>query len=719
MTISSLRRFALLALSAALPSGVFAQTSQTAAGASQGNPNLYLIADSVEVSAEGVLTARGNVEVLNGDNHLQAPEIIYDEASGEIIVIGPIRLTQGDNTQILGSAAALDRDMRNGLIESARIILANETQVAASTLKRVEGRFNVLTHATAASCRVCETGRAPLWQIRAKRVVQDELERQIYFDHARLHVGGIPVFYYPRLRLPDPTLDRYRGFLIPSIRNTSLLGTGVKVPYFFPIGTDKDITLTPYIAPETNTLEFRYRQAFRKGNIHVEGALSDDTLRPDLTRGYLFANGGFGLPKSYQLSFNLRLVSDDRYLTDYDYYDGDRLESDVTISRSNRTENTRFALLHYKSTRDGEDNDTLPTRVLEAETERRFFPTRLGGELRMSLEAHAHERRSDEDGDLGRDVARANAALTWLKNWTLVNGMRVGVTSDLALDAYRTWNDSSVESFDAGITPSLAAHLRYPMAQTGSDGATYILEPVVQVAWVGGNDLDVANDESTRPEFDEGNLLALSRFPSYERRERGLSSAVGLNWSRLTSQGWEGHLTFGQIFRNQAQGDFTKTSGLADSTSDLLVAGQYVGAKGLRVTARGLIDPSGDLNKASARMGWAYKDLWLDASYVWLDSDPSEDRDDTLSEVTLDSRYRIDSHWTGTADWRFDGNSGRTAEAGLGIEYRNECVQVNLSVSRRFSTSATVQSDTSIGFNIALLGFSVNSSDKSYGRTCS
>ena len=104
-------------------------------------------------------------------------------------------------------------------------------------------------------------------------------------------IRNVPVFYLPRLRLPDPTLDRATGFLTPSIRTTSQLGTGLKIPYFIKIGDHKDLTLTPYLSSRTRTLELRYRQAFARGRIEFNGAVTRDDERPDSTRGYVFGYG--------------------------------------------------------------------------------------------------------------------------------------------------------------------------------------------------------------------------------------------------------------------------------------------------------------------------------------------------------------------------------------------------------------------------------------------
>jgi LPS-assembly protein len=696
---------------------------------------MVLVADTVYVTGADRLVAQGQVEALQGDVRIRANRIEYDGIRDKVTVTGPIYIEQGEIVRVLADYAELDTKFQDALLKSARVVLDQQLQMATAQMSRVDGRYNVLHKATVSSCRVCDDGEPPLWQIRAKRVVHDQEERQIYFSHAQFRVLDVPVFYFPQLRLPDPTLKRASGFLIPEFHQNSKLGFGVKVPYFLMLGPHRDLTLTPYIGGNTKTLEYRYRQAFRNGGIEFNGALSDDSIHPDQPRYYLFADGFFHLRNDYKLSFDLKYASDDAYLVDYDYSDFDRLNSNVTLERARRDEYTRFAVLHVQSLRTGEDNNTIPTIMSVAETERRFFPERLGGEARLNLEFRSHQRQSTlpVDGpDLdpisglvfperlvdGRDVQRATASLGWRRNWTMSNGLRTGLTSELVFDGIKTSQDTVLEGTEAQLTPSFAAHMRYPMARVSASGVTEVLEPVAQIGWSGGDPLLVANDESTRVEFDEGNLLSLSRFPANDRRERGATAAVGVNWSRFDPNGWQARFSLGQVYHKTVHADFTQSSGLAGTRSDLLVAGQVTTQNGLSLMARGLFDWSGGLSKASARLGWNNSKLWLDASVVWLESDIAEDRANRLSEWVIDSRYRIHRNWTAVADWRYDVASSQSAEAGLGLEYRNECVKIGLSISRNFTTSATVQPSTDIGLTVALLGFSARSADKSFNRTC-
>lgn len=685
-----------------------------------------LIADNVFIDNDRTLVAQGNVEAFQGDTKIRAKSITYNRDTGGLNIEGPIVLTRGTQTLVLADAAELDSNLQTGLLIGARMVLNQQLQLAAQQINRVDGRYDQLYKTSVTSCRVCDDGRAPLWQIRAKRVVHDQLEQQLYFDHAQFRILRVPVFYVPRLRLPGPGLERATGFLVPSIRTTSQLGTGLKLPYFIKLGDHRDLTLTPYVSSATRTLEFRYRQAFRRGRIEFNGALTRDDQLPDETRGYLIGRGAFDLERDFKLRFDIESVSDVAYFPEYLYHDQDRLESQITVSRARRDEYIRASFYNFESLRDGEDNETLPTVVLDGEYERRYFPTRLGGELRFSLEAHSHRRNSDldvdsADADLvvdGRDVARINGGVNWLRRdtfrWGLVSDIQLGAS----FAAFNITQDSTFAQNQTELVPHAAVSLRYPMIRRGNSGAVQILEPVVQLAWTGGDRLDVPNEESTRPEFDEGNLLALSRFPGADRRERGVVAALGLNWSRFDPKGWDAHLTIGQVLRQDADPDFSRTSGLSGTQSDFLIAAQFKSPNGLSLTGRGVFDEDFEFARAELRGDWQFSRGSIGGSYVWLDADADVDRTTATSEILLNGNYNISKHWAATADYRFDIADDRSATAGLGLTYNNECVSVDLAVERRYSSSTSVEPTTNFGFNVGLRGFAVSSGTERYMRTC-
>ncbi len=688
-------------------------------------PPVTLIADSIEVEGGQTLVVRGNIEAVQGQIRLQAREIRFNSETGQLEIIGPIRIEEGSNVLVLADEAELSRDLRNGLLVGARMILGQQLQLAANQMSREDGRYTQLYKAVATSCKVCEDGRPPLWSIRAERVVHDLQGRQLYFDSAQFRIGNVPVFYVPRLRLPDPTLRRASGFLSPSLRSTSQLGTGVKVPYFIRLGDHRDLTLTPYISSQTRSLEFRYRQAFTNGNINFRGAVTRDDLRPGEVRGYLFGAGQFDLGQGYKLSFDVEATSDDAYLNEYEYADKDRLDSAITITRAERNELRRLGFVNFRTLRDGEDNETLPTNVLTANYERRVHPSWLDGELRLSAEAHGHFRNSGLGVDGpdpgsepdGRDVVRLTTGAHWLRDWNYRSGIEVQSLLGVEADVVGVAQDDGFPSSDQGMHTQAALTARYPLVRRSST-AVQTLEPVVQIGWVGGSVLNVPNEQSTRVEFDEGNLLSLSRFPHPDRRERGTTLTTGLNWSRISAKGWQTHLSFGSVVRNTDIEDYSIGSGLSGFRSDLLVAGQVNLSGKLALAGRALIGEDLDASKAELRGDWFGSNARLGGSYIWLMRDREEDRFDPISELNLDGDYEINDRWSATANWRYDIQDNRAAHAGLGVVYNNECVSARFGVNRRYATSTSVEPSTNLGFTVALRGFSAQKGTESYARAC-
>ena len=683
-----------------------------------------LVADRVRLDGRTRVVAEGSVEVLFEGARLRASRVVYDRTGETLLIDGPIVLTQGEDQVILADAAQLDRDLRNGLIRGARMVLNYQLQLSSSRLDRVGGRYTQLSRATVSSCHVCGT-RAPLWQIKAKRVIHDAEEKQLYFDDARFEIAGTPIFWLPRLRLPDPEQTRATGFLIPSIRRNSQLATGIKVPYFIRIGDHRDLTLTPYISAKTRTLEWRYRQAFVSGRIEFSGAVSRDDLQPTATRAYIEGTGTFDLPRDFTLDFSLIAVNDDAYLTDYTFSDADRLESEVTVSRVRRDEYISASLTHFHSLRVSEDNATIPTILTDVSYERRLFPS-FGGEVRLTAGEHSHLRYSNRNTDGpdadtvtdGRDVTRVSVGASLRNSWTLPHGLVATGQIGVDADAFRTGQDAALPAQTSEISPSAALTLRWPWVRHDASGIAQVIEPVAMVAWTGGDGLLVANDESTRVEFDEGNLLSLSRFPAPDRRERGLRAAVGVNWTRLDPIGWDARLTLGSVLRETPDPNFTASTGLSATTSDLLIAGQVRLASGMLMTVRGLFDTAFTVNKAEAKASWSTDRYDFSASYVWLTADLAEDRPSSVSEWAFDAGFDISRHWRGSLSGRYDIVADEPISAGLGVVYSNECVDVTLSASRRFTSSTIVTPATDFSLTVGLRGFSAPTSGRGAARQC-
>ena len=686
-------------------------------------PPASLVADNIFISPERDLIAEGNVEAFYGETQLQAQRIAFNQDTGRLRIDGPIRINDGTSTTILANSAEMDNDLRNGILRGAYMVFDQQVQLASLQMNRVEGRYTQLYKSTLTSCDVCEDGRAPIWAIRAQRITHDNQEKQLYLESAQLRLFDVPVFYFPALRFPDPTLDRATGFLVPRFSSNTNFGFGVKVPYFIKMGDHRDLTITPFVAENSKALDLRYRQAFRNGEIEISTGIADDNIRPDENRGYFFANGRFDLRRGYRLRFDLQSVSDDDYLADYDISDADRLRSELTLIKARRDKLLQAGLIRFESLRDSEPQEFVPTDVIAATYEERFFPKLVGGEFRIGLDILDFTRSSGLAATAteanGRDMSRVSADADWRRQWVLPYGVLAEGQVGLGIDSIGLTDDAVFEDSATLVTPRSALTLRLPMQRSTASGDQQLLEPLVQIGWTNVSGDAIPNEASNISEFDQGNLLSLSRFPEDDAREDGLSVVYGLNWQHVDSDGWQLGVTAGQIWREDADSRFSDTSGLDGSTSDLLLATQLQLRDELTITARGLWDKAFDVSKAEVRGDWRRDDYALTGSYLWLQEDAAENRGDETNELWLDGSYALNGNWTAAANVRYDIADDRATRAGLGLTYQNECVTLNLSMNRRFTSTESVEPTTDFGFTLSLNGFSVKSGTKTYRRSCS
>ncbi|TCP42283.1 LPS-assembly protein LptD [Rhodovulum marinum] len=709
---------ALAAAGPDLPGAAYGQGLRAEAPAEQ-PPAATLIADRVSVGELNQLIAEGNVEVLYGEARLSASRVVYDRQGERLSIEGPITLTTGPETVLVADSAELSPDLTEGILRSARMVLNRQLQIAAADIQRIAGRYNRLDRTVASACRVCSESEVPLWQIRARRIIQDQQELQLYFDHARLEVMGVPVFYLPRLRVPDPALKRATGFLTPSIRVTDQLGTGVKIPYFFTLGDHQDLLLTPYVSTgQTRTLELRYRRAFRNGDMEVNAAVSRDDLEPGETRYYLFAEGGFDLPKDFRLDFGIQGVSDTSYLLDYGYDDTDRLESELSLTRVRRDQLFAGDLIYYHTLRDSESNQTIPFLIGEVSYTRRVEPAAIGGIANLTFSADGFQRRLNDSSGDGLDMARVSAEFDWRRDWVLNNGMVLATEAALDIDHFRVTDDAVYEGSSTRTMPAALVELRWPLVKSGADGVTHVLEPVVQLAWSREEDSDTPNEDSVLVEFDEANLFSLTRFAGEDAREAGLRANLGVGWTRYDPAGWSLALTVGRIWREEDLGQFSEGSGLDGSSSDWLAAVQLDLPGNFSLSNRALFDDGFDVTRNDLRIDWDTDRVELSSSLLWADANVDEDRNEDQADWVMDAAYEFRPNWIGKADWRYDFVADEATRAGIGLEYRNECVTVDLSLSRRFTSSTSVEPSTDFGLTVSLAGFGAKGDGARRARRC-
>jgi LPS-assembly protein len=236
-------------------------------------------------------------------------------------------------------------------------------------------------------------------------------------------------------------------------------------------------------------------------------------------------------------------------------------------------------------------------------------------------------------------------------------------------------------------------------------GAVQVIEPVVQIVTAPNPDSSIPNEDSSLVEFDESNLFSLERFPGADAFEGGTRVNLGVNYLRTTPKGWTAGLTAGRVLRLEDLDQFSDPSGLSGRNSNWLVSGSLDSPGDLGLLSRMLLDDSLNLTKAEMLFNLNRPKLNVSGGYRYVLADVAENRDQDVRELVLDSTYDVSRNWTAQLTNRYDLVAESTAEAGLKLNYRNECLLVDLSVSRRYTSSTSVEPSTDFGLMVELLGF--------------
>lgn len=648
-----------------------------------------LVADRIEVAADGRLVAQGNVEVFHEGTRLSAHAISYDPAHDLLTIEGPIFIVTPAGDVLAATRAELDPRLENGILRGARLVLDQRLQLAANRIDRAGGNLTQLSRVVATSCAVC-AGRTPLWEIRARRVVHDEDAQQLHFENATLRVRGVPVFWLPWMRLPDPTLERATGLMVPELRMSSNLGAGLALPVFIPFGDARDLRLTPYLSALTRTLEARFRHATLRGSYRIEGAVSDDDLGADGLRGYIAAQGSFRLAPGTNLSFDVIAASDRAYLADYGISDADRLPSRVGYARVTAEGLTTADLTLWQSLRPAESSDSLPPVVFGATLERRRA---LGpGTLTLSAETLAFARLASGTGDAARDVWRIGAGADWSASGATRGGLVIEGEAGLALQWRQVGDDPSWDESLVTLRPHAGVTMRYPLVRAGSDHIDTI-EPAITLGWAPAWGDAVPPEDATRRMIDAGNILAVQRGAGEDRAGAGRSAAALVTWTR-SGAGGIASLGFGALADELRPEPRYLLSGSADLAS------------GFRMMGRALFDQGLGMTETETILDWHTRRFDLAARHLWLAPGSDGGTAPGVSEVSASGIWRLGEAWEFSLGGRYDIEGAAPINAELGIGWSNECVTVDVSLSHRYTEAGASDPATRLGLSVRLTGFS-------------
>ncbi|MBL25966.1 MAG: organic solvent tolerance protein [Rhodospirillaceae bacterium] len=664
-----------------------------------------------------IAVAKGHVELSYGDRILLADSLTYNQAQDFVTASGNVSLVEDDGNVLFADYVELSGDLRRGAIKSIRMLLADRSRLAANGARRYGNGITELSKAVYSPCDLCadDPSRAPLWQIKAVKVVHDQNDKEIAYVDALFEVFGVPVAWLPYFSHPDPSVKRKTGFLGPVFGSSSFLGSSVQVPFFFNIAPNRDATFAPIFSTEEGViLTGEYRQATQRGELTFRASATHsprERIDQDVSsrvRGHVELHARQDLSEKWTLGADAERASDATYLSQYGFRRGENtLTSHAFAERFDEGSYTEISGFAFQSLDPLENPDTIPLVTPFASYNWIGEPTTLGGRLTFDANAMVLTR------DFGADSKRLSITGGWVRTLESTWGSRLTINASVRGDVYDVAdvidpnlpNGPRLEGTTGRFVPQVVLDWRHPLVR--HDGRySEVIEPIVQfIASPNNKNPDeIPNEDSVDLELDDTNLFSANRFPGLDRVETGVRVNYGLKTSIYGADGPLASVLLGQSYREESNNIFENGSGLTGHFSD------YVGRIDLYLlpfvdlSYRTRLDSDDfSVQRTALRAALNYWRFQLSTDYISISDTPTTATPQNIEEVFVYGRFDVTDHWAVSGRLRRDLNSGGgTLLTGASVIYHDECVQIIGRFQRDFFRDVGLEPSTSFILQLQL-----------------
>lgn len=756
--------------SAALPPQSAAQTALPGDFAVPEGQKLLLAADELIYNNDtGVVIATGGVQIDYGRYNLVADRVEYNQNTGRMRAIGSVELIEPTGNRIYADDLDVTDDFADGFVNALRIETPDNTRIAAESAERTGGVETTFNNGVYTACEPCKDHpeRAPLWQIKAQRVIQNGQSRTVRLEKATFELFGLPIAYLPYLEIPDHTQKRKTGFLTPSLRSSDTLGYGLSVPFYVAISPHTDATFTATGFTKQGFLgEAEFRRRFANGEVTLRmagisqrkpedfAAATSDALESG--RGMIATNGQFRINPRWTFGWDVLAQTDNNFSRTYgiEGYNANTVTSEIYLTGvSNRS---FFDLRAYRF--DIQDADV--TNAAERQQafvhpsfdyQRTVSEPIAGGELSLNVNGYSLSRKAnditvrpglaaidplnaDRYNGFAGDNARISTELEWKRTLTTANGLRLtpilaarGDLSSVNVDTAPTDFNGTFAGNGSHARGMVTAGLEasYPVLVTAAS-SSHVIEPIAQVFVRPDERLSggLPNEDAQSFVFDATSLFERDKFSGFDRTEGGTRANVGVRYSGSFANGVTTQATFGQSFHLAGLNSFatpdlaeaTRNAGLEDDVSDFVGAAGFSLPGGMSLLASARFDNDDfRVERTDVRAAYTHDRFKAAATFSEIKAPrPVVAGDEDRREVTGFASLKLDTYWSVAAAASYDLVDDRFNRQTIGLLYEDECFAFSFAYEELRDDNNTEGRDWKIGARLSFrtLGdFGTNNDD--------
>jgi LPS-assembly protein len=203
---------------------------------------------------------------------LHTQEIVYHKETGIMRFYGTTIIKEPTGEIIAAEKVELDKDLEKAIVKALIVILNDASKIRAENGSK-NGHLFSFDNATYTPCKESHCS-SPLWDLASDNVVYDSKKKSFIYRNVRMRFKGIPILFLPYFKHPAFGVRRQSGFLSPVLRSNKEIGVFLGIPYFFVLGDDKDLKLTPFLNSKLRGFAAgEYRQVFSKGDFNISASI--------------------------------------------------------------------------------------------------------------------------------------------------------------------------------------------------------------------------------------------------------------------------------------------------------------------------------------------------------------------------------------------------------------------------------------------------------------
>ena len=695
--------------------------------------------DTVITTSKGYIVETKDINFNKNKNFInsESPTIIKDVQNNKIYLenfnyqmkqnifksVGLIKVIDKSNNTYEFSQIYIDENKKELIGSDSKAFLnqdgfkmnnENKPRIFSNSISLKEKESNFIK-STFTTCNYRENDKCPPWELRASKMKHDNIKKTIYYDNAVIRIYNVPIFYFPKLAHPDPTVKRRSGFLIPSYADTKNLGSSINIPYFWAISPDRDFTLKNQLFVNENPLFIgEYRQAFKNSNLIFDFGYSEgykntsDTKKPG-DKSHFFAKffKEFSDNKNRTSDFeiNLQDVSHRKYLKLY------RIESDLVNYETNTLENF-VNFNHYDDEKDlfvsirssiyrnlnESYNDKYEFILPELNLNKNLYSEKLGsGSFNSNFKIHNYDTNKFENFLIND--------FEWSYDKTFFNLPYEGnFLTSLKNVNYEAKN---VDKFKKKTTSELMGALGYlasfDLIKSDTNGTNHILKPKFLLKYAPNHMKNETEDNSLYRE----NIFSLNRVNSSSNFEGGSNLTYGFDYERKRK---ESNIKFslGQVINEKKLNDkMSDTSSLDKRFSDVVGSFEF-DTNNLKIDYNYSLDQNfKEMNYNEVGAEYSLSNMKFNLNYL---------EENNISDVKeyLKSSLEIKRGNNGLFTFSNKRNiiTNSSEYYNLSYEYINDCLRAGLVYRREFYNDSELEAENSLMFKVTLSPFGEISSPK-------